>query len=370
MKKNLWEKDYQAYKNTIFQWRSLPQQDRMKKTQPTLPDPRLKIYTGYSVTAVNKLDNQSELFLTCETDHWRKQSDYNMLTIKTNCIITANGVQKENPIIKGISNEETGFYTIGKNDQGLYGLTFGIKKIKKIQQSIFKLFSKVSLSLIISSTFFSCALFLGDLKQKKIDQSFISSGFVQYFLPGFPDWLNRSEIGQCFRSNVNRYLKMPLLMKSLKLNYLQARQLQLSFNYKLVENSSKKTFPEEEKVFLNSVNNVKLNINTFSAPTFNRIHIIWVDPLLPDQHDALRKLMSTPIMDQGYPILISLCLSQRELKAFGKKAMPNHGNSIKYLSNELFSPYSKETKLIPYNQLYLNAFSNRIKKYLSFYQKK
>lgn len=100
----------------IQQWRDLASHERVKIAMPQMPDPKLKIYEGYSVTSVDRLLDREGLFLTLEMPRWRDPKDekQEMLTVKQEAVFVMNGFEQELSCTKGIREhgEEPGFYSI------------------------------------------------------------------------------------------------------------------------------------------------------------------------------------------------------------------------------------------------------------------
>lgn len=99
----------------IQTWRDLPDSERVKKVMPQMPEPKLKIYEGYSVTSVDRLLDREGLFLTLEMPRWRdpKEEKQDMLTVKQEAIFVMNGFEQDSSCLKGLrSHEEPGFYSL------------------------------------------------------------------------------------------------------------------------------------------------------------------------------------------------------------------------------------------------------------------
>jgi hypothetical protein len=99
----------------IQKWRDLPSHEKVKITMPQMPEPKLKIYEGYSVTSVDRLLDRDGLFLTLEMPSWRdpKGEKQEMLTVKQEAVFVLNGFEQDKACIKSIKNvEEPGFYSI------------------------------------------------------------------------------------------------------------------------------------------------------------------------------------------------------------------------------------------------------------------
>ncbi len=152
-----WRKNCEKTESEIRRWKELPRYERDKVARPLFPEPRLKMLGGYTVTSVDKLLDREGVFLTCETEPWRRENTSSLVTIGTDLIIGANGLRLESSLFRGLRtsyesclsrgpargfHEEPGFYTIGENGKGVYGLKFGLNQVQFMKEDILKFFSK------------------------------------------------------------------------------------------------------------------------------------------------------------------------------------------------------------------------------------
>ena len=176
---------------------------------------------------------------------------------------------------------------------------------------------------------------------------YMSSGEVNYFLPELPYWANYSNSGRCHLDKSVRYLNFEKLRRSLLLSYEEAMQMQLMFNHELQLAESKEhikivDFKSEEKMFYDISQKIQQNIRTFKVPKFSRIHVIWVDHFLASPQE-LKKILNKKEMDQGHPVLLSMCLSYKGLENYLKQNKLDNKN-IRIISSELFTPYNKNNE--------------------------
>jgi hypothetical protein len=159
---------------------------------------------------------------------------------------------------------------------------------------------------------------------------------------------------------------MPKLRKSFALSYEQSIQLQLRHTLSLKETKSRITHrplsvKESETIFYAALDRVKSGIVEFRIPSFERVHIVWVDEFLLERKSLsqIKRFMNSAIMKKGHPIFLSLCASRSELEGFLERAKLNNTN-IRLISSELFSPFSTEMELSPYDRFYLDqVFSDK-----------
>ena len=149
------------------------------------------------------------------------------------------------------------------------------------------------------------------------DLYYYASGINQYFLQDLPSWYNLSPQGKCQRSYSNKFFDFQKLSRSWALTKKQLYFLQREFNHRreeLVVKTNLQILPvlTEERLFFSSLERVRKNIFTPILPSYNRIHLIWVDPLLDSPH-KLKRFFESQEMDQGAPVGLSLCLTTRQL---------------------------------------------------------
>jgi len=195
------------------------------------------------------------------------------------------------------------------------------------------------------------------LKRRNVDEYFVSSGVIRYFLPEVPYWANFSEIARCRREEPIKYLNLDLVRGSLSLTYEEAIQLQLMLNLdiaKLKEQSHINHIPfaTEESLFFKASEKIQAGIRTFRTPDFDKLNLVWIDPHL-DNVNKIKKLMGGGRMAKGHPIFLSLCLTYKGLESWmAKNDFANR--NIRKMSYEVLSPYSLEGKLDTRYHIYLN----------------
>ena len=195
----------------------------------------------------------------------------------------------------------------------------------------------VFLSLMIVSIFVSSCS--SGLRPRTVDQYYTSTGVEKYFLSDLPEWANYSVSAGCYRTSGIRYFNIDALMKSYSLTYGDAIQIQATFNDEYL-NLKKEPgvtvgLKEEELVFFKASERVNSKIKFFDAPTFKQIHLIWLDEALKGnkQEEKLKSFLQSGVHDNGFPVLISACLTKSEIEA----KFPNA--ALKVISAEMFSIY-------------------------------
>lgn len=213
----------------------------------------------------------------------------------------------------------------------------------------------IFMSLLISGLVFlgSCS---SNLKPRDVAQYYPSTGVEKYFLPDLPAWANYSVSAECYRTSGIRYFDIDALMKSYSLKYSDAIQIQATFNEEflvLKKQTGISIGPkEEEVVFFKASDRVNSKINFFEAPTFKQIHLIWLDEALKGkkQEDKLKNFLQSSVHDSGFPVLISACLTKREIEA----KFPNV--ALKAISAEMFSIYDTNGVKQPSIHIELDSF--------------
>jgi hypothetical protein len=170
------------------------------------------------------------------------------------------------------------------------------------------------------------------IKQRTIEEYYQSSGVEKYFLSSLPIWANFSTIAGCFRNEQIQYLDLNALMKSYSVSYATALQIQGSYNEEYLKLTKLRDnivpFSEMQLLFFRASDRVNSKIVFFEPPSFNRIHLVWVDNV---DTQKVKKFLKSSVHDKGIPILLSFCLTKNELEA--KFSESNY----KIISAEMFS---------------------------------
>ncbi len=222
---------------------------------------------------------------------------------------------------------------------------------------------KTPVFLLIFLFVVSCSSLEGDKDFKRLDlnEYYQDAGVNRYFLPALPLWANFSEGGRCQKSRPMVYLDISALKKGQSLSYEKSIQLQYLFNLsrdeRMTETKVKALPPqEEEKLFFDSLQKIQSGFLPFLRPKFERLHLIWLDPILGDASKLkeLHKLMKGNLMSQGQPVFVSLCLGRLELEAFLERNSLSDAR-IRLIPMELFSVFDSEGEKKPFFQLKMNS---------------
>lgn len=211
------------------------------------------------------------------------------------------------------------------------------------------------------------------LQRRNLEEYYVESGIVTYFLPILPQWANYSLEGSCRRARSMRYLDFQKMKSSFGFNYEQLVQFQLLYNSRVwsslaISNLDFIPFKDAERFFFEVSDSVHAGNFLFRLPNYNRIHVIWIDDYLNSQSKIkkLKKILDSKDMTQGFPVFASLCMARIDLQKLIKTNGLDHG-SYELLTYEMFSPYDSDftTGLEP--SINLDAFFG--KKAIYFYGK-
>jgi len=178
---------------------------------------------------------------------------------------------------------------------------------------------------------------------RNLDQYYVASGVVRYFLQELPFWANVSSSASCRRSSSHRLLNFEQVGKSFNLSYFELVQFQSLLNRMLIQKmevSKLKGLPldSEEEIFYHVLDRINAKFYPFIPPKFKRINLIWIDPYIKDEKISLKITKNSEIMDSAPPVILSLCFNQFELEKILKKSGLEH-SSVKYISSESLTPY-------------------------------
>ena len=125
-------------------------------------------------------------------------------------------------------------------------------------------------------------------------------------------------------------------------------------------------FKEEENLFYKVSDNIQANVRVFRKPSFERIHLVWIDPFVSGRKKIqdLKNLFENKSFNQGFPVFVSQCLGYYEMENFIKKN--SFSSSVRLVSSEFITPYDLDFKLSNSMQIHFNAIFNE-KKNILFY---
>jgi hypothetical protein len=143
------EKEIEVFQKKIHEWRELDDFVQVKIPQPVEPIPRVNFFSGHNVTAIDQLVDRKRIFLTLEKPEFReglKHPENNHLdlkTIGTDQVLVASPLKKRD-IISTIEKEEKGHFSFRLTPPNRrQAWNEDLRKLKEIEDEIFKLFSPV-----------------------------------------------------------------------------------------------------------------------------------------------------------------------------------------------------------------------------------
>ncbi len=187
---------------------------------------------------------------------------------------------------------------------------------------------------------------------------YISGGAEKYFLPNLPLWANFSSAGNCFRKTPIRYLNFENISASYDLSYRKMLHMQHMINRKLYayksSTGSEQLSPRDEAYIFNNAYQQALGGSyDFRVPQFKKISVLWIDTYL-NNPGRVKGLLSRADISQGFPILLSHCLSAYELEELAVKYKWDE-LGVKYLSADMLSIYDTKSKRVPSFSMHLNS---------------
>lgn len=184
---------------------------------------------------------------------------------------------------------------------------------------------------------------------RHIDGLYQPAGIIQYFNATIPDWAQTSIDASCFQEQHLSYLNFEKLMGSFSLSYSEALHFQYSYNIEYAKKIEDNpggviSLREEERLFFDILDQVRSAIYTFQLPRFNRINLVWIDPLVQNfELSKLDDLMNSSEIDKGFPVFISLCLTRDQVADVIR--IRGYEQSVRIISYEMLSAFNRYGKL-------------------------
>lgn len=229
----------------------------------------------------------------------------------------------------------------------------------------------VTLLFLVSCTS-SQVVGLKGFEHRQKDAYYQNSGVIQYFLSELPAWANTYPDGGCHRDVSIRYFNMKSLRESYRYTYSDSLQFQYLYNQLSFEKAKGSSHSElrpqdEELIFFETSNRIQSGFYPFKKPDFERVSLIWIDPLL-GEGKILAALLNRSDVMQGHPVLISNCLSSEEIAAWLAKNKIENAN-FRVIPSEMFTAYDSESKLMASLQIDVEKLFNQNQKIFFFVPK-
>jgi hypothetical protein len=174
------------------------------------------------------------------------------------------------------------------------------------------------------------------------------AGIEKYFLPELPVWANFSVSSGCRRKKNTRYLDFNILRKSYSLSYSELVNFQHMYNRQIaafkINNPTATLYLKDEAYIFNNVYQLLIGGGRdFLIPKYAKISLIWIDPYL-DNTQKIVKIFEDEKVLQGFPILVTNCLTTAQLEKFiSKHGLVRFG--VKYIGQEMFTPFNTDFKM-------------------------
>ena len=140
-----WRIECENIEKEILKWRELDPHEKAKIPRPEFPDPKVKLYEGYTITSVDKLTDRDQLFLTLELPAWKNRDNdrKELITLAQDCALVCTGFEKDDDALKSIKKREVepGFMELDWEGKSL-NPTQGLELVKICIDEIFTFFSK------------------------------------------------------------------------------------------------------------------------------------------------------------------------------------------------------------------------------------
>lgn len=133
------DNDKIAFEKKVHEWRDLDDHVKVKIPKPVEPMPKITVYQGYDVSAVDRLLDREGVYATIETPDFREFAPVSndLKTLSADAILVACGVEKDLEFARGMTADEPGYYVLEAVE-----IDDGIEMIKNIEQKILSFFSR------------------------------------------------------------------------------------------------------------------------------------------------------------------------------------------------------------------------------------
>ncbi|MCR9204809.1 MAG: hypothetical protein NXH75_09540 [Halobacteriovoraceae bacterium] len=135
---NDWRKQCENVEIEVMKWRELPAHEKTKIPQPQFPEPKLRIFEGYTVTSVDKLLDREGVFLTLEIPEWRSSEKKELITLSQDKVIVGNGFDD----VEAELRDEPGYFFVNPETKKMMNAACSLTQIPLIKSEVFKYFSK------------------------------------------------------------------------------------------------------------------------------------------------------------------------------------------------------------------------------------
>jgi len=228
-------------------------------------------------------------------------------------------------------------------------------------------------------SFFLIACSSDQVIKRQKRSEFESNTFMKsesFFLPKRQEHLNFSTAGKCFYKEDLIFLDFKNINQSYGLSYEKINEAQAYINFEMSKDPSK----YKGKVINEILEKLAGKVRFYDFPQYEGYNFIWIDGLSEvEKKKWLKKFLDSKYMENGVPILISLCDSSYEILKFlerekldadypywlGAEIFNNYGDSFEYIPyfrSKISTPFKKDAsfKLIKSNVLKDRKLNNLI----------
>jgi hypothetical protein len=130
-----YDKQKLNFEEKLREWRDLDDFIKVKIAAPAEPSRKLTIYSGYNVTAVDKLLDKNEIFVTIEAPDFRteKTQGPDLKTLSVDAVLVSQGYFSRSILKHGMRDNEPGYYQLDSIDL-----------LNEIEKDILSYFSKAN----------------------------------------------------------------------------------------------------------------------------------------------------------------------------------------------------------------------------------
>ncbi len=184
------------------------------------------------------------------------------------------------------------------------------------------------------------------IKREKRSE-FESNTFMKsegFFLPKREKHLNFSNQGECFYEEEIIFLDFKNINQSYGLNYEKISEAQSYLNFEMSKDPSK----YKGKVINEILEKLTGKVRFYDFPQYEAYNFIWIDGLSAiEKKKWLKKFLDSRHMENGVPILLSLCQSSYSILKFLEDSKLDADYPYS-LGAEIFNNYDDKFEFIPY----------------------
>lgn len=136
-----WRQDCLKTEEDLQKWRDLPLHEKNKVSQPQFPEPKLRLFEGYSVSSVDRLIDREGLFLTLEIPSWRDSEKKELVTVAQDHVIAVVGYRHNQEFSESLAQEEPGYFAFFTG-HGHQKPKPSLELLPLVKSEVFKYFSR------------------------------------------------------------------------------------------------------------------------------------------------------------------------------------------------------------------------------------